>query len=462
MKTDQEYLDELLALRAKSHNFTANLSRFGKFKELKQWIIDKTTPLLDDPFYTLGNRIFYIINDVHELPRCANPNCRKVIKINFTSYTDKEEHKHCHCCVRCVQFDPDVKQKIEKTTLQRHNCRRGKHTTEVHEKMRQAFQKKYGVDNPLACKEIQEKCRQTVFDRYGVSCVFNAPEIKEKICATLSANYSVSCVFESPLIQEKRRQTLINRYGVSCTFDSPEIKAKIEKSMIENHGSRYFLGTDECAEKTRQFYMKNYGVDHSMKVPEIIEKKKQTNLERYGNEYGMAYGTEKYRQMMLERYGVETPMQSYDLRIKQQARYLYDGKSFDSAPEVAFYIYFSDHKIPVECSPYCEFWYTYKIDGQMKKSRYFPDFKVNKTYVELKGQHFISADGKRWICPFRYDDWSEQRYQDECDKYEAKHQCALKNGVVILLADRYQKYLDYVDQTYGFDYLKQFKTQYDE
>ena len=37
---------------------------------------------------------------------------------------------------------------------------------------------------------------------------------------------------------------------------------------------------------------------------------------------------------------------------------------------------------------------------------------------------------------------------------EAKHQCMLKNNVVILTSKEIKKYLDYVEQTYGKGYLK--------
>lgn len=36
------------------------------------------------------------------------------------------------------------------------------------------------------------------------------------------------------------------------------------------------------------------------------------------------------------------------------------------------------------------------------------------------------------INPYRSADWSDERYGWECGKYESKHQCMLKNGVVII------------------------------
>lgn len=42
--------------------------------------------------------------------------------------------------------------------------------------------------------------------------------------------------------------------------------------------------------------------------------------------------------------------------------------------------------------------------------------------------------------------------QDEI--YEAKHQCMLKNYIKIFRYNTYKKYLKYVDNNYGKNYLK--------
>jgi hypothetical protein len=35
-------------------------------------------------------------------------------------------------------------------------------------------------------------------------------------------------------------------------------------------------------------------------------------------------------------------------------------------------------------------------------------------------------------CPYRYPEWTDEYYEWKCGLYEAKHQCMLENGVVIL------------------------------
>ena len=36
------------------------------------------------------------------------------------------------------------------------------------------------------------------------------------------------------------------------------------------------------------------------------------------------------------------------------------------------------------------------------------------------------------FCPWKKSYWSDNRYKQECDKFEIKHQCMIKNNVIIL------------------------------
>lgn len=166
--------------------------------------------------------------------------------------------------------------------------------------------------------------------------------------------------------------------------------------------------------------------------------------------------TTKFRQQCreksLEKYGVENPSQCPEIRRKQQQRYLYNGINFDSAPEVALYIWLKDHQIQFEYQP--DVFFDYEFKG--RKFRYFPDFKVEDQLIELKGDHFFSKDGKM-VCPYRQKSWSDEKYLEECEKYEAKHQCMILNNVQIWTSEKYSLYLQYVKSKYGNDFLPSLK-----
>ena len=160
---------------------------------------------------------------------------------------------------------------------------------------------------------------------------------------------------------------------------------------------------------------------------------------------------ENYKNKCLELYGVENPMQCSEIRKKTTQKYSFQEISFDSAPEIAFFIYHKDHNIELEYQPNVSF--EYAFNGKVHK--YFPDFKLGDTLYEIKGDHFFK-DGKM-VCPYRDKSWTDEQYLLECSKYEAKHQCMLKNNITILTSKDYEKYISYVESTYGKDFLKQFK-----
>ena len=104
-----------------------------------------------------------------------------------------------------------------------------------------------------------------------------------------------------------------------------------------------------------------------------------------------------------------------------QKRYTYKNISFDSSPELAFFIYAEDNELDVEYQP--DVYFEYLANG--KTYRYQPDFKMGPIYIEIKGLQFFENKNPagRMINPY-------DRSMDEI--YEAKHQCMIKNGIKLM------------------------------
>ena len=106
--------------------------------------------------------------------------------------------------------------------------------------------------------------------------------------------------------------------------------------------------------------------------------------------------------------------------------------TFDSTWEVKVYEFCKDNNIEVEYSP--SITYEYEYDGRIWT--YHPDFLINDKVYEVKGDNFFrvneSTGKEEMFCPYRYTEWSDEYYQWMCGKYEAKHQCMIKNNVLIL------------------------------
>lgn len=292
---------------------------------------------------------------------------------------------------------------------------------------------KYGVPNPQQNEAIQDKTKKTNIERYGVENPYQISYVSDK------RNESIKNNIES--INEKRRQTNLKNNGVEYPFQSEEIKQKSINTCIKKYGVSNVGLNEEIIKKREETNLERYGVKNSFQSEEIKHKIKQTNLERYGVEYvGQSIELQELaKQTKLNRYGT----------LHFEYKYQYDSLFFDSSWELAFYIYHKDKGHKIKHEP-CNFSYTYNNVEHL----YFPDFKVNNKYYEIKGEQFIerckNGNIKTLICPF----------DNSLDKlYNAKYKCMKKHNVTIIDCNKIQKYLEYIIDAYGEDYLDQFRVE---
>lgn len=193
-----------------------------------------------------------------------------------------------------------------------------------------------------------------------------------------------------------------------------------------------------------------YNVDHPSKSAEIREKAAQTCLDRYGarTAFGSPIIRERSRKTSRERYGVDYPAQNPDILEKSIRTRIFkqrknnkkriDGYVFDSSWEAEFYLYCKNRGLDVEYHP-CHL--EYEFLG--KKHRYYPDFRVGDKLYEIKGECFINDDGT-WWCPFKRG-VDPAKYEVDCGKMEAKRQCAMANGVIVIS----RKEMDSLGEIFG-------------
>jgi hypothetical protein len=217
--------------------------------------------------------------------------------------------------------------------------------------------------------------------------------LRQKTCLD---RYGVDHQRKSKILQEKWKRTNQKKYGVDWAISAPEIMSKIDYNFKHPEGQ----------EKAKQGRIRKYGVPYSMQSPEIKEK--------YFNTYG---------------------------GILVNYRYRYNNIWFDSTWEIAYYIWLTDNNIKFEYHPNTPFKYE---NEKGKLCDYYPDFKINEKYVEIKGDLFFDKDDKPYN-KFRKEPWQK--------KYDA----LIKNKVIILRYADIKEYIEYVKSTYGRNYLKSFK-----
>ncbi len=277
-------------------------------------------------------------------------------------------------------------------------------------------QKKMYEENPQLAKERLEKRTAYNIEHYGVANSYQREDVKEKIKDSILRKYKVDNPAKSDVVKRNIKKTCIEKYGVECSLQSNESK-----------------------KKTRATWLKNYGVEHPMKDESVKSKVVEKN--RLNRDTAV----EAARMTCYEKYGTCHPMKVADVQNKIKKKYTYNGINFDSAWELAYWIYNVDNGVNIKRAVK-----TFQYDYDNKRYDYIPDFEINGRYIEIKGlQFFEDKDpSKRMINPF-------DRAQD--DKYEAKHQCMIRNGVEIITDC--SCYVDYVNVKYTNDFLDLFHNQ---
>ena len=223
---------------------------------------------------------------------------------------------------------------------------------------------------------------------------------------------------------KKRKKTCLECFGAENPMQSLEVKNKRKDANLREHGVQWYTQSKEFKMKTQATMLQKHGVEWFVQSDEFKDKAKKT---------------------WIENLGVDSPSKSHEVLAKILQKYHYDGKFFSSAPEIAYYIWLKDNNIDFTYQPKCDIYY--EFNG--KKHKYFPDFLVEGRLVELKGDQFLKEDGT-WQNPFDHS-------QDQL--YEAKHQCCIRNNVLVVFSEDYKRFLDYVDQTYGKDFLHSLRCQ---
>lgn len=267
----------------------------------------------------------------------------------------------------------------------------------------------------------------------------------------------------------KRKYTNLKKYGVVSTFNTE--KSNIARSALakkHNTDYKYWNNPKKATETKRKIYgkdcldrkkykntcLKKYGAEHNMQSENGLKEYSESIYKKYGVNYTFQSNLikQKSKETSLQRYGVKHPMQCYSVQLKRFHKYIFNNLKFDSIPEIAFYIWLKEHNINFEYQPNIYFQYEYLGITHY----YYPDFKIGNKLIELKGDHFFD-NNEKMICPYRKNIWTDDEYNKICNLYEAKHQCMLKNNIIIYKSNKYSKYVNYIYTKYGKNYLKQFE-----
>lgn len=432
-----------------------------------KWIleqINKLTPKLQDPYYTLVTKVYWILNDIYDFPKCGRSCCNNKILKNVNQIYNA---KYTYCSNECNYHSEDKQIRTRKTKLDRYG-------NEFYYNSEQAVKTHRSNNNgEYFSKESIQKISDTKINRYNDPHYVNVDKARktrysknngqwhndtfvEKCKETSLNNFGVEYWMMSDFGKEYMRLYNLTKYGVSCYFNTDDFKQKSKNTCNKNYGVDYYVQTKEFTQRLIQHNIDTYGVEYPM----MNEEFKNNFIQNFIIKYGVKCPSqlpdfkEKCEKTYMNRFGVTHPMKDPQYRAMIFGKYKYNGLLFDSSYELMYYIYNCDHNIVCQRSPNIKFNYEYNGIDHI----YEPDFLVNCDIVEIKGLQFFKCydDSLEMICPYNFDTSEQKEYMDGL--YEAKHQCMLKNNVKILTDNSLKHVFDYFNTNYEKDYIKQFKT----
>ena len=384
--SNEELLDEISKIKIPNNKIGNFVKRH--YTQMYGEIVGRTCFLEDDISFMA--RLYCLEHGITSHPICHKKDCS-----NPTKWNRETRQFRTYCCESCRSSDEDWQMKVENTNLTRHGDRHPCKLDKFKEKSKLTWMTNLGVDNPQKSKVVNQKTRNTNIERYDGPAPACSKEVRDKMQSTCVERYLVENPFQ--LLTPKTEQ-------------SDETREKI-------HNTWNGKSNDEIAnivEKREKVCLERHGVINPFQVPEYKIKSKETCRVRYGTDYysqSIEYHKNKKHKFHSEKY---------------------PGLTFDSTWEVKVYEFCKNNNIPIEYSP--EISIPYEYDG--RTWTYHPDFLINGKVYEVKGDNFFrineSTGQEEMFCPYRDEDWSDEKYDWMCGLYEAKHQCMMNKGVVII------------------------------
>ena len=369
-----------------------------------------------EPFqFTEGLKIENFAKNQRIYFNCEN--CKKRVEM-YLYYLLKRKNFLCKTC------------KTKKTNLQKYGSSTPAGNEKIRQKMHSTCLERYGVENAGNSKLAREKAKQTCLKKYGTMSTFASEKIKQKIKQTNLKKYGVEHPAQNESVKRRIKNTWIKNGGAPA--QRIDVQQKMHETRFKKNKGKY--ESEKAKNQRKETMLKRYGVENAFKSKQIQQKIKQTNLKKYGVEVASQsdVAKEHHRKTMQIKYGSTHPY---------SAHYRYDNYYFDSAWELALWIYAKDHNEEILREPE-----SFEFQHNGKIFKYIPDFKYLGNLIEVKGDHFF--EDQKMINPY-------DRSLDEIAN--AKYQCALQHGVKFFLKKDIQKYLDYIQSQYGLTYLNNFK-----
>lgn len=168
--TIEQLKKDLADLLETSPDNYARFLKSEKYKDKYEGYIDRInelTPLLQDPYYKLKTKIYWILHDIRDFPKCHCEGCHNVIARNVVSAVAGYSGTGLFCSNSCAQKSQMHKDKMQKLARKKYGSDTVVGSPAVRMKIKEAFKRRV-TENPNFYAGRAEKSRKTCRMRYGV------------------------------------------------------------------------------------------------------------------------------------------------------------------------------------------------------------------------------------------------------------------------------------------------------
>lgn len=238
LKTDLKQLIE------KHEDNYSRLLRSKKYESKYNGYVEEImhlTSKLDEVNATFATRIYWVLHDLTDFPRCKN--CGKPIKRNVISVKQGYSGNQgvYFCSNSCSQKSQEHKDKMHKLALERYGANTISSAPQIIEKIK-AVRRQHIEKDPEYLDKIRKKMEQTCFNRYGAKNPMQVEDIRtraqETYKKTMMERYGATSGFKAKSIQDKIKSTNRKRYGVDYTLQSRQYQEKMQKLAQTNEAKQ--------------------------------------------------------------------------------------------------------------------------------------------------------------------------------------------------------------------------------
>ena len=244
-------------------NFPKNWNKKIHMKtnqSLLKWIND-ITPLLNDKFFTLKTKIYWILYDIKTFPLCKQ--CKKPLNHwNVKTLTSPYAN---FCSQKCRANNKDTQLKKEQTCKKLYGAKSIMQSEYGKQQYKNAMLKTYGVDNPQKVPSIRQKTNATCQTLFGGNAPICLQSIKSQIQQTNNDTYGGICPMKSKDVVKKfQLQRPEIKWEITFSDKSTKFNGDYElwETILDNllnNFMRYAVSEIKITIKNRKIYLYNDG-----------------------------------------------------------------------------------------------------------------------------------------------------------------------------------------------------------